>query len=170
MISLQIKNTKSFMNTLLVSEQFDSFEVEEATITTFNTFYIDGHIVKDFYTHEEIDEITTTENSFPLFSSWKDIKPICFNLIKGKKTPVSFKVILQASPSLIQKLAASEECEVEPNLIRSLVINIRYENGKVTCITATSFNTFIMDKSADRLWDNYVKLLFNKMQLDFEAN
>ena len=43
MISLQIKNTKSFMNTLLVSEQFDSFEVEEATITTFNTFYIDGH-------------------------------------------------------------------------------------------------------------------------------
>ena len=62
MISLQIKNTKSFMNTLLVSEQFDSFEVEEATITTFNTFYIDGHIVKDFYTLEEIDEITTTEN------------------------------------------------------------------------------------------------------------
>ena len=59
MISLQIKNTKSFMNTLLVSEQFDSFEVEEATITTFNTFYIDGHIVKDFYTLEEIDEITT---------------------------------------------------------------------------------------------------------------
>ena len=79
-------------------------------------------------------------------------------------------MILQASPSLIQKLAASEECEVEPNLIRSLVINIRYENGKVTCITATSFNTFIMDKSADRLWDNYVKLLFNKMQLDFEEN
>ena len=42
MIALQIKNTKSIMNSLLVSEQFDSFQLEEASVTTFNTFHIDG--------------------------------------------------------------------------------------------------------------------------------
>lgn len=169
MISLQIKNTKNFMNSLLVSEQFDMFQVEDATVTTFNTFNIDGHIVKDFYSQEELNEMSV-ETEFPVFSSWKDIRPICFSLIKGKKTPVSFKVILHAAPELIAELAAKEECEVDANLIRSLALNIRYENGKVTCVTASAFITFIMDKSVDKIWDNYVKLLFDKMQLDFEEN
>ena len=39
MTALELKVTKSIMNSLLASEQFDSFLVEEATITTYNTFH-----------------------------------------------------------------------------------------------------------------------------------
>ena len=49
MIALEIKGTKNIMNALLLSGQFDSFLVEEAVITTFSTFHIDGHLVRDFY-------------------------------------------------------------------------------------------------------------------------
>ena len=165
MIALQIKNTKSIMNSLLVSEQFDSFLIEEASITTFNTFHIDGHIVKGFYTSEEISNM---EQGLPEFSLWKDIRPVCFQLIKGKKTPVSFRVILHASPALVSKIASHPECEVSEDFIRSLVLNIRYDNGHVTCITGTAFTTFLMDKTTDVVWDKYIRQLFEHLQIDFE--
>lgn len=165
MIALQIKNTKNIMNTLLVSEQFDTFQVEEASITTFNTFHIDGHIVKSFFTSEEIENM---EQGLPEFSLWKDIRPVCFQLIKGKKTPVAFRVILHASPSLVASITAQPDCEVSADLIRSLVLNIRYDNGHVTCVTGTSFTTFLMDKTTDAVWDKYIRQLFNHMQIDFE--
>ncbi len=165
MIALQIKNTKNMMNSLLISEQFDAFLVEEASVTTFNTFHIDGHIVKNFYTAEEIDSM---EQGLPEFSLWKDIKPVCFQLIKGKKTPVAFRVILHASPSLAASIAAEPDCEVSADLIRSLVLNIRYDAGHVTCVTGTSFTTFLPDKTTDAVWDKYIRRLFGLMQIEFE--
>lgn len=153
------------MNALLVSEQFDSFLVEEASLTTFNTFHIDGHIVKEFYSSEEIEAM---EHGLPDFSLWKDIRPTCFQLIKGKKTPVSFRVVLHASPSLVTSVVNHSDCEVSADLIRSLVLNIRYDNGHVICVTGTSFTTFLMDKTTDAVWDSYIRRFFSEMQLDFE--
>jgi hypothetical protein len=167
MIALEIKKTKNFMNLLLASDHFDGFLVEDATITTFNTFTIDGHIVREFYTDEELEELAAIGNAL-VFSSWQEIRPICFNLIKGKKTPVSFKVILHASKELTAKIAANPACGVAANLIRSLVLNIKYDNGKVTCITGTAFTTFIMDKTLERLWDTYIKSMFSELEIDFE--
>lgn len=165
MIALQITNTKQIMNALLVAESFDTFQMEEVTITTYNTFHMDGHMVKEFYSTEEIDNATDT---FPEFSSWKDIRPICFQLIKGKRTPVSFRFVLHASQNIIGEIANADSCEVAENLIRSLILNIRYENGRVTCITGTSFTTFLMDKSVEQLWDKYVRNLFSQLGLEFE--
>lgn len=167
MIALEIKGTKNIMNALLASGQFDSFLVEEAVITTFNTFHIDGHLVKEFYSGEELEALA--DNGKPAaFSCWKDIRPFCFQLIKGKKTPVSFRVVLHAAPPLIEKIAANPECGIAANLIRSLALNIRYENGKVTCVTGSGFTTFIMDKSAEKLWDAYVRRLLTDFGIDFE--
>ena len=148
-----------------MSEKFDAFLVEEASVTTFNTFEIDGHIVKDFYTSEEIE---AAGGALPVFSQWKDIRPICFQLIKGKKTPVSFKVVLHASPELTAQIAQNPECGVDASLIRSLGLNIRYDKGRVTCVTGTAFTTFIMDKSVDTLWDQYIRSFLAEAGLDFE--
>lgn len=165
MIAVKIKSTKQIMNALLVSETFDSFETEEVMITTFNTFHIDGHIVKEFYSPEELEEAGDT---CPNFSFWKEIRPICFQLIKGKKTPVQFRFILHASKELISTIASSPSCEVSENLIRSLVLNVRYENGTVSMITGTSFTTFLMDKSVEQLWDAYIRKYLSALQIDFE--
>lgn len=167
MIALEIKGTKNIMNALLLTGQFDSFLVEEAVITTFNTFHIDGHLVADFYSGEELEELENNQKS-TVFSYWSDIRPVCFQLIKGKKTPVSFKVVLHAAPQLMEKIAANPECGVAANLIRSLILNIRYDNGKVTCVTGSAFTTFIMDKSVEKLWDAYVRQLLSGFGLDFE--
>lgn len=162
MISLQIKVTKSIMNALLASECFDSFLLEEAAVTTFNTFHIDGHVVKEFFTADELTEVNSD------FSLWRDIRPFCFQLIKGKKTPVSFRVVLHAPGTLIEKIAADPECGVAANMIRALVLNIRYDNGHVVCVTGSAYTTFLMDKSAETLWDAYVRCMLSELNIDFE--
>lgn len=167
MNALEIKVTKDIMNALLAADKFDSFLVEEAVITTFNTFHIDGHVVKEFFTKEELAELECAGKSAD-FSCWKEIRPVCFQLIKGKKTPVSFKVVLHAAPELAEKIAANPDCGVAANLIRSLVLSVRYDNGRVTCITGSAFTTFVMDKSVDKLWDFYVRQFLSGLGLDFE--
>lgn len=162
MISLQIKSAKNIMNTLLMSDAFDCFLLEEASITTFGSFHIDGHIVKDFYTTEEQDEIKSD------FSPWRDFRQFCFQLIKGKKTPVSFRVILHAPDTLVEKIAAAPECEAAANMIRALALNIRYDNGRVLCITGSAYTTFVMDKSAEAVWDVYVRHMLSSLNIDFE--
>lgn len=150
------------MNALLASECFDTYLLEEAVVTTFNTFHIDGHLVKEFYTADELIEHNCE------FSLWKEIRPFCFQMIKGKKTPVSFKVVLHAPRALVEKIAATPECGVAANIIRALALNIRYDNGHVLCVTGSAYNTFIMDKSAERLWDAYVRHMFSELDIDFE--
>ena len=76
-INIPSKDIKKFMNCLLVGDTFDKFLLEEASITTFNTFTIDGHVQSDFYSEEEL--ATLPDNTL---STWATIKPICFNLIK----------------------------------------------------------------------------------------
>ena len=48
MIALQITDLKDFMNRLLKSDLFDPFWVVEVSITTYNTFLIDGSLHRDF--------------------------------------------------------------------------------------------------------------------------
>ncbi len=165
MVALSVKSTKNIMGALLMTEAFDDFEVCEVTITTFNTFSIDGHIEKNFYTSEEINDM---QEGLPIFSSWKDIRPICFSLIKGKKTPVSFKFILQANSRLIDELCSNAEVTVQRDLIKGLVLNIKYEEGRVNLVSACSYKTFTMDKSLDEAWDKYLPQLLNKLKLDYE--
>lgn len=166
MISLQIKSTKQIMSSLLMSEFFDEYYVEDVILTTYNTFQIDGHVVPEYFTADEVDALP--ESKLPAYSKWKDIRPICFQLIKGKKTPVSFRFILHANEQLIYDLCNSPEVAIDSSIVKGLVLNIRYEQGKVSVITATSYHSFIMDKSLDQAWDKYLPALLSKLQIDFE--
>ena len=151
MTSIPITDVKTFMSNLLVKSSFDTFLLEEASITTFNTFNIDGHIIKDFYSDEEYDSLPSKTLSY-----WSNIKPICYELIKGTKTPLRFKIILKASNPLVEKLISEYELTFNVNDISGLYINIRYEAGSLNIITATSMNTFTLDKSLEQAWDKYI--------------
>ena len=73
MIALQIKNVKNFMSKFLATDTFDRFLLSEGSITTYNTFFIDGHQIKEFYTPEEWEDSTIRPYEY---SQWKDIKTL----------------------------------------------------------------------------------------------
>lgn len=152
MKSINITDVKNFMSKLLIKEDFDNFLLEEASITTFNTFTIDGHIHKNYYTSEEYEALRNTELSY-----WSTIKPICFELIKGKKTPSRFKIILKADENLVVKIS-----EDSSNIL-GLYLNIKYEDGILNCITATSMKSFTLDRTIDDTWDKYIDTYINKI-------
>lgn len=165
MIALKITNVKQFMGKLLASEAFDSFLTEEASISTYNTFLIDGHQNKDFYTNEEWEDKEIRPYDF---TEWKQVRSICYSLIKGKKTPSAFKFILHLIPDYVPSILKSEDTAVTPQQVKALVLTIKYDGTALTLITGTAFHTFIMDKSVDVLWDNAVKKFLDKREISYE--
>ena len=160
MIGLELTEVKECMAKLLLSEVFDPFYFIEGEITTFNTFSIDGYLKKDFF-----DKDDTPERDYAL---WKDVREFCFSLIKGKRTPLSFKFVLGLSDSNIEKLLAQQGLDFKPQDVSGLYINLKYDGSKLQCITGTSMKLFTMDKSLDQAWDKMVQKFFTKQEIKFD--
>lgn len=155
---------KNFMNKLLISDCFNVFLLKEATISTANTYIIDGKINKEFFSSN------INEEELPLyeFSSWESQKGMIFNIIKGKNTPTYFKFVLILNPELVSELTDNTEDLNLLSQIKSFVLNIRYDGAKAILTSAVSYNVFSMDKSPEKLWDDYLRTFLVNNQLDYE--
>ncbi len=165
MLALQITSMKTFMNHLLVADTFENFLLAEAAISTANTYHIDGHINKDFYTAEELSDPVCCPYDF---AQWKDLKPMVFHLIKGKKTPLFFKLVLHLQPQNVGKLLAAGGCSVPAEQVKALVLTIKYDGIHAVLTTGSSYNTFIMNKEPDAIWDKALMQFLTRKEIAFE--
>ena len=149
MIALQITSMKQFMNQLLAADTFDMFLLEEAVISTACTFTIDGHVNRDFFSSEDRDPVDLPYD----FRPWSEIKGLCFDLIKGKRTPLFFRFVLHLMPEKASALLSKEGSDVDPSLVKALVLNIRYDGTKAVLTTGTAYHTFLPSKEPDVIWD-----------------
>lgn len=166
MKAYQIKDVKNFMSRLLGSDAFDRFLLAEASITTYNTFVIDGRMIREFFTGDINDEGNLPPYEF---SEWKNMKSLCFDLIKGKRTPVNFKFIFHLKPELIEQILSKADAQISLHDIKAFVLNIKYDGSMLTCITATAFHTFLPDKTPDKLWDDYLTSFLSSLEIPFET-
>ena len=164
MIAIQITGTKNFMNQLLAGDTFDIFLLEEAVISTANTYTIDGHINKDFYPSEE----QTVENIPYDFQPWSEIKGMCFNLIKGKHTPLYFKFVFHLKPEHVSAMLSQNNCSIDPALIRALVLTVKYDGSKTILTTGSAYHSFIMSKEPEDIWDKTLTAYLAKTGITFE--
>lgn len=103
MRAFQIQDVKGFMSHLLLSTTFDRFLLAEASITTFNTFFIDGHLHKDYFSYDEEEQETA---ELCTYSFWEQLRPFALSLIKGKKTPLAMKIVFALAPKNVEKLTS----------------------------------------------------------------
>lgn len=160
MIALKIEDIRNFTSQLFVKETFDSFLLKEASIVTYNSFTIDGRIRQGYFSKEELEENRIGEYSF-----WKTIRPVCYTLIKGKRLPESFHIVLKLAPGDVRKAADQLRGALREDDIEGLYLNIRYENRELTCITGASLKIFTLDKTLDGEWDETVKRFFRSKGL-----
>lgn len=165
MISFKIKNVKQFMGKFLTSESFDSFLVEEASVSTFNTFLIDGRQNRDYYTTEEWEDKEIRPYDF---TEWKTLRPFCYSLIKGRRTPAAFKFVLHLIPDYVPSVLKGGGTDITPQQIKALVLTVRYDENGLTLVTGTSLRTFLLDKSADELWDKAMARFLDKREIAYE--
>lgn len=165
MIALHVTDIKHFMNRLFLSEDFDAFRISEATFVTFSTFHIDGQLKKDYYSTEELEELQLTDQSF---SSWRQVRPFCLSLIKGKHTPLEFKIVFRLSQANVQRLLQQSGLSFSLSDISGLFLNLHYQNNALICTTGTALSVFTLEKTLDRVWDDMVFRFFRQKDLSFE--
>jgi hypothetical protein len=161
MIALSLTEVKECMSKLLLSEVFDPFMFVEGEIVTYATFTIDGYLKKDFFNENEAPERE--------YALWKDVREYCLSIVKGKRTPLSFKFILGLSTSNIEKLIQQQQLDYEVEDVRGLYINLKFDGQKLQCITGTAMNLFTMDKSLEQAWDMMVQKFFTQKEIAFEV-
>lgn len=164
MIALQITSMKQFMSSLLTGDAFDIFLLEEATISTATTVTIDGHINVDFYPISD-----RTPQVIPYeYQAWSELKGLCYDLIKGKYTPLYFKFVLQLKPEKMTAMLDKERLSSKDVPLKSLVLTIKYDSGKAILTTGSSYQTFVMDKTADVVWDRQISKYLAMKGIQFE--
>lgn len=139
------------MQNLLVQDTFDSFLLCDGEIHTSNTISINGRINKNFYSNEELESIKED------FVAWKNLKHICFEIIKGKKVPTKMKLVFCMPKSSYPKIIEDNGITLLPESIGGLYLHILYENNEIEIITGTSLNLFTMDKTLDKYWDKTMR-------------
>ena len=163
MTGFQMDQIRAITSKLFVGDTFDHFLVKEAEIITFNRFSIDGHLRKEFYTAEEREEMGMKQ-----LSTWAMITPFCFSLIKGRRLPESFRIVLKLPQEKARDFLETRELPIRPEQLEGLYLNIRYENGGVVCLTGTSLNFFTLDKTVEEQWAEEVKEFFKRESLELQ--
>lgn len=165
MTAFQVKELKAFMNKLLASDCFDSFLLEEAVVAMASTVHIDGHLNQEFYSAQEWEDASLRPYDF---AAWKDIRMLCFDLIKGKRTPAHFRFVLHLMPEHAAALLQKAEAAVSPEQIKAFVLNVKYDGSALTLVTGTAMQTFLLDKTPDRIWDDTIRLFLAKKEIDVQ--
>ena len=166
MIALQLTDVKTFMNQLLCSELFDRFLLSEASITKDATFTVNGHINPAFYSAEELETEGLTGLDILPYSR---LRPVCYQLIRGKHTPVSFKFVLTLSPENMKHTLARSDSSFTDNDVKGIFINLAFQNGRLTLTTGISYILFSTDRTLDHEWDGLIKKFLAKNSVSYEV-
>ena len=162
MIALQITELKAFMGKLLGTNTFDDFLLQEATLQMGIGYVIDGHINEAFYqTNDESEE----SSDRPPFIPYSEVRSTLFDLIKGKRTPLGFQVVLQLSP---KRCAILFPEGLDAHLIKGLLLNIRYDGSKVMITSGISYSSFSLDKAPELIWDEALMTFLRSSGISFE--
>lgn len=154
----EIENANEFMGSLFVKDWLDAMEVVEAEITTFFHIKMDGRRRLEWYDGAEQEQ---NSRRFGEFITWKEYKQQAYQMIKGKKVPSMFRLVLRMPKKGMERLA-SVSTDLLPSDIQGAYLNIKYEKKQLSIVTGVSITKFSMDKSIEREWDMQVEVQLKK--------
>jgi hypothetical protein len=163
MISLQVANKGLFMSKLLASDAFDSYLMEEAVIKMAAVFSIDGHLNKDFFESAVWDDPAQRPYDFV---RWQDVRKYCFEIIKGKTAPSFLRITLRLVPEKAEEVFSDLEANVKSN-IEAPAILVRLDRENLKVLTTVEYKTFSLDRSAEPVWDKYVRSFLDGLGITY---
>ena len=160
--SYQIQDLKDFMKKLLLTETFDAFLLSEASVTTYAAFHLDGSIHPDYFSTDEAETLTTEQCVYVL---WKRVRPLFFELMKGKNTPLSFQIVFRLAQYNVESLLRQSGLSYRPEDVEGLFLTLRYDGTQLSCISGSSLRIFTLDHSLDHAWDAMLEKFFHKKEI-----
>ena len=164
MKAFQLTEQKEFMNLLLRSETFDNFLLSEASIHAAVRYEIDGHLTPGFYSSAELEENRLAGLSCMPYAK---LRPVFYELIKGRHAPSYLKFVLMLSPSSLQNTIRASGTAILPDDILAAFLNILFQNGQLLLTAGVSYRIFMPDKSFEREWEKFTIQFFLKNSINF---
>lgn len=140
----QIEEVKPFMAQLLLQETFDKFCVSVAEIRTIVPITIKGTMSHDWLSPEDAEKYKELE-----YIPWKLLRPVVFELIKGKQTPDFLK---------IQFVYYSENGDCGG-------LRVQFEAGTLTCLSTYTPAEFSLDRNVETFWDENCQAFLKKHEI-----
>ena len=140
----QIEEVKPFMAQLLLQETFDKFCVSVAEIRTIVPITIKGTMSHDWLSPEDAEKYKELE-----YIPWKLLRPVVFELIKGKQTPDFLK---------IQFVYYSENGDCGG-------LRVQFEAGTLTCLSTYTPAELSLDRNAETFWDENCQAFLKKHEI-----
>ena len=166
MKAFYLKDQKQFMNRLLKTELFDHFLLAEATIHGAISYSVDGHINREFFDTEELADLTADGSEYLPFSHFR---PICYELIRGKHTPLYMKFVFLLSPANAIKTITSVDTGFTAEDVSGIFLNLTFRDGQMVLTTGVSYRTFTPDRSLDNAWDTLAARFLSSHGIDFDV-
>lgn len=160
MTQLIIEDVRRLTELLFIQDTFDRFLMREAHFVTGITVDLDGTLNPDYF---DSDETASLPDSSTV--SWKSVRGLCFQIIKGKKLPRRFQIVLKLAPADILSWLGRAGLDNPPETVKGLFITFRYENQQLSCTSGTSLSVFSLDKRLEQAWDKQVQLLLRQMEV-----
>ena len=151
------------MRKLLLQNIFDKFELVEGEVVTMVTWTVDGSLHKEFFGEEETDQAPARDHCL-----WGEIRPVIYEMIKGKTLPVKFSFVLRLPDAGMQRMLEKHQLTQLSDTLAGLFLNIRYQNRKLSCTTGLSYKSFVLDKSMDKIWDEAAGHFLQQNQIKTE--
>ena len=97
---------------------------------------------------------------------WKDVREFCFQIIRGKRTPLSFKIILSLAPENFPTFLTDQNITgFRPEDIQGWFWKLSYDGLNLVCFPGICMKTFTMEKSLERAWDEAAQKKLLELEL-----
>lgn len=163
MLALQVPEIKKFMGKFLAGEVFDNFLLVEIDVANYASIHVSGRRNRTWYDDEEWEEIKEQE-----YMTWREVRPVVYQFVKGKRTPLLMKAVLLLSQENTRHILEKNHLPFTSEEVGGLFLNIRFENGKLLLVTGTAMNGFVLDKSLERQWDQDVRIFLKHYEIVVE--
>ncbi len=139
---------------------FDTFLLVEAYVRSDVSYTIDGRLNPSFFDSDELEGMTSKT-----YTTWGNVRQHIFNVIKGNKLPLNFKIVLILSDANINRIIEQNHLDLSLSDIANLSLNVYFDGEKITLTTMASMNIFSMDKTLATIWDANVSAFFKQNQI-----
>ena len=153
-------DNKNVMSHILTKDTFDRFLLSEVKIYGKATLHLTGTPAPGFFAEEKLDERG--------YVSYGLLRPICLEMIKGKKTPEGFTFMFLLPTKELESFLEETDSTLQSFDVENLSFLVRYKDGELTLTTGSAFKIFTMDKSINTAWDLWVEKYLNLCGISFE--
>lgn len=166
MLAAKIADAKYFMNKFLYSDMFDHFLLVNATISTFITHHIDGKVNLNFFSDEDDERALWSESPYIAFAN---IRSYCLEIIKGRRTPLSFQFVFMLSKNNQSRTISHFNSTFLPEDITGMFLNLNFQNKQLICTSGISYRFFTLDKTLENEWDRLILVFLKNNGIIYEV-